>query len=194
MEITVQDNIKEFTRKLTEFQRKQIPYATSRALNDIAVAAQEQIQEEIPTKFNVRKKWWLKQQPTGIKVKFSRKDDLHSAVYTNAHFAQLQEEGGTKTPHRSHHLAIPTGSVPKKYFTSKGAREMVSANSRVFLTKKGIFRRKGKKNVELLWSFATSARVTPRFGFAATATKVVKSKFGQFFAKRLQQSLRTARF
>jgi hypothetical protein len=193
MEITVKDNIKEVTRFLNDVQKKQVPYASSRALNDTAVDGQNSVVAAIPTTFQNRKKWWLKQQPTGIKVKFSKKTDLRARVHTSAYFAEIQEKGGTKTPKSSKNLAVPTGKVPKKYRTSHGAKEMLNANKKVFRTPKGVFRRSGKKNITLLWSFTPSARVPRRFGFIQIVEKVVKRRFSQHFKTRIDQAIASAK-
>ena len=189
MEVSLKSNIKEFTKQLDHIQKQQVPYATSRALNDVAVDAQESVVAAIPNVFNNRKKWWLKQQPTGVKVRFSKKTDLKASVYSKAYFAEMQEKGGTKTPRASRNLAIPTDSVPKKYRTSHGAKEMLNERQNVFKTPKGIFRRTGKKGAVLLWSYSRSAKVPRRFGFNDIVAKVVKRRFEQHFKKWLEKSI-----
>ncbi|MCP4369240.1 MAG: hypothetical protein GY797_14160, partial [Deltaproteobacteria bacterium] len=100
--------------------------------------------KKIPSIFIVTKKWWLKQQPTGIKIKPAKKNDLVSSIYTKAHFAPLQEEGGTKRPARSKNLVIPTKKVPKSRRKSGGAAVMLKGK-KVFSTARGIYRKKGGK-------------------------------------------------
>ncbi len=195
MDFRLQSNIKEFTRDLTAIQKQQIPFAASRAINDTAVQAQDEVVSTIPRVFNNLKKWWLKQQPTGIKVKFSNKANLHAAVHTSAYFAKIQEEGGVKQPRRAKNLAVPTEKVPKRYRTSHGARELMDAQKNVFRTPKGVFKRTGKKRypIVLLWSFAPSAKVRPRFGFYDTCKAVVMRRFETNFKMRLSQALATAK-
>jgi len=193
MEVVLKDNIKEFTRYMDDVQKKQVPYATSRAMNDAAVDGQNALVEKIPTIFQNRKKWWLKQQPTGIKVRFSKKTDLKASIYTNAYFAEIQEKGGTKTPRSSKVLAVPTPSVPKRYRTSRGAKDMLNERKNVFRTPKGVFRRSGKKSVQVLWTFARSAMIKPRFGFFAIVERTVKAKFPQRFEERLKQAFASAK-
>lgn len=193
MEIRLHNNIKEFSRYLTSVQRLQVPFATSRAINDTAVNGQEAVQGEVQHIFNNRKKWWLRQQPTGIKVKFSNKQNLHAQVFTNAYFAPMQAEGGTKKPRSAHNLAIPTDAVPKKYRTSHGAREMLNSGQRVFRTSKGVFKRTGKKTLTLLWSFSPTAAIRRIFNFNEIVEKEVIKRFEGHFFKRLEQALATAK-
>lgn len=193
MEISIKDNVKDVVRYLNDVQKKQVPYATSRAMNDALVAAQNDIVAELPRRFTLRKKWWLKQQPTGIKVQFTRKTDLKGAVFTNVYFAEIQEKGGVKTPKSGKNLALPTDAVPKRYRQSRGAREMVAAKAKVFATPKGIFRRRSKKKLEILWSFTRTARIMPRFSFVRIARYSVQRSFPKHFDKWLQKALATAK-
>ena len=195
MQIVVKDNIREFVAALNNIQRRQIPYATSRALNDTAIHAQEAVVSRIERIFNNRKKWWLKQQPTGIKVEFSRKNALTAAVYTNAYFTPLQETGGIKKPKTARKLAVPTGKVPKKYYKAGGAREMLEANRKVFSTPKGIYRRRGKKRypIEPLFTYTPTANVKPRLEFSETIERTVNRLFAVNFQNRLDQALANAK-
>lgn len=193
VELYLRDNVREFTKWLTDVQKQQVPYATSRALNDTAVDGQNSVQKFITGVFQNRKKWWLKQQPTGIKVKFSNKRDLHARVHTSAYFLPLQKKGGTKRPKTAKNLAIPTAAVPKKYRTSHGAREMMADKKNVFSTPKGVFRRTGKKKLTLMWSLSPSAKIKPVFEWETIITKVVNRRFGTHFKKRLEQALASAK-
>jgi hypothetical protein len=194
-EIVVKSNVKRFTRKLDNIQRKQVPFATSLAINEIAKKAQSLIVARIKKVFNNRKKWWGHRQPTGIKIKFSKKRDLHAMIYCKANFAELQEEGGTKTPKKSKNLAVPiVGRSPKKFQKAGGGREYLKSRKRSFVIKdKGIFRRKSKKKIEMVFAFIKSALVEPRFGFKRSVETVVKYRFDRAFKKALRRAMRTAR-
>ncbi len=192
-EVIIKDNIKEFTRFLSRVEKKQVPFATSRAINDTAVDAQKSIQAAIPHIFDNRKKWWLKQQPTGIKIKFSNKTRLTASIFTNAPFAELQEKGGIKTPKSGGVIAVPTAKVAKRYRKAGGARQLLQSSDKIFSTKKGIFKKRGKSSITTMFVYTKTANVRRRFGFARIAEKVVKRKFNRNFATRLQQALRTAR-
>lgn len=193
MEFRVSSNIKEFTKYLDNIQKEQIPYATSRALNDVAVDGQDSVVQAVTGIFNNRKRWWLRQQPTGIKVKFSNKKNLTARVHTSAYFARIQSEGGTKKPKTAHNLAIPTELVPKKYRTSSGARDMMNDKKNVFKTPKGVFRRTGKNTIALMWSFSPVAKIKAVFNFNEILTKVINRRFEAHFKKRLEQAINSAK-
>ena len=193
MELSVISNIKQVTKQLGVIERRQIPFAASRTLNKVAVAAQSSIVQAIPHIFNNRKKWWGKTQPTGIKVKFASKYELVSAVYTRAYFATIQEEGGIKKPHSGMHLAIPASNVPKK-FRKSNALSKEQGNSRIFKSKSGksILRRTGKLGIQKLYTLSPQAHVRARFGFKRIAYKVFNRRFDDIFKKQLDYALRTA--
>lgn len=195
LSISVKSDVKKFTRGLTKIQKKQIPFATARALTWTAQDAQREIIERIQRAFNVTKKWWLKQQPTGVKIQPAKKTRLISSVYTGAYFAKLQEDGGTKRPHKTRNLLVPTTNVPKSRRKSGGAGIMLK-NKRVFSTPKGIYRRKGSKKkpiIQPLFVRSPSADIRPRFGFKRTAERTVKRRFKRNMERSLGKALKTAR-
>mgnify|MGYP000033997046 CR=1 FL=1 len=200
MEIRVDSNIREFTQWLDHVQRDQVPYAASRAINDVAVDAQDSVVKNLQSVFKNLKRWWLKQQPTGIKVKFSNKKNLHSRVFTDVYFAQRQKDGGIKKTKSGKNLAVPLPAVPRKYRTSSGAKRMMRERSNVFktTTKSGheiIARRKGKKRypLQVLWILTPTAYVPRRWHIYEVIEKVVKRRFSVHFKKRLDQALATAK-
>lgn len=193
--INVKSNVKQFTKGLKRIEKKQIPFATARALTWTAQDAQKRLIKKIPSIFNVTKKWWLKQQPTGIKIKPAKKNHLVSSVYTNAYFAERQEEGGTRRPTKSKNLVIPTKKVPKSRRKAGGATVMLKGK-KVFSTARGIYRRKGgkkSKSLELLYHKEKSANIKPRFNFKQTVRTIATRTFKRNFLKSLANALKTAR-
>jgi hypothetical protein len=193
--INVKSNVKQFTKHLKRVEKKQIPFATARALTWTAQAVQRWLIKKIPAIFNVTKKWWLKQQPTGIKIKPAKKTHLISSIYSKAYFAERQEEGGTKRPTKSKSLVIPTKKVPKSRRKAGGAAAMLKGK-KVFSTSKGIYRRKGgkkSKSIELLYHKDTAANVKPRWNFKQTAHTIATRVFKKNFLKSLAQALKTMR-
>lgn len=122
----VTSNVREFVKYLDNAQKKQVPFATARGLTWTAKAAQKDLQEAMPETFKVTRKWWLEQQPTGIKVKPAKKAELQADVYTRAYFAFLQEEGGIKLPFRGRGILIPTPITPKYGRRSGGAVKVMA--------------------------------------------------------------------
>lgn len=200
--INVQSNIKEFTRDLNRMAKEQIPYATSRAMNDTMVQAQEAEVTNVQSVFNNKVKWWNKaNRRTGIRVEFSNKKNLTAAVYTGAYFADLQEEGGIKKPHQGKRLAVPAQGIPKKYRNKPGLsgvqRALQEPRSFILSTgaTPGVWQRKGKKPrpIRLLFHFEQQATVKPRFRFISTARETTEKRFMHNFSQRLDQAIATAR-
>lgn len=104
---------------------KQLPFATSKALNDVAVAFQEAQRTHMRETFIVRRPQFLTQ---AVKVThFAKKDRLFAEVAISApggrdDIFEKFEQGGTKKPARGgRHLAIPIPGSPVK----RSARSIV---------------------------------------------------------------------
>jgi hypothetical protein len=195
IELNVKSNAKSFIHQLNSVQKKQVPFALARALTWTAQDCQAAIQKEIPKRFEVTRKWWLKQQPTGIKIQPAKKDRLEAGVFTSAYFARLQEEGGIKTPLKAGKLQVPLERVPKSRRKSGGAKIMLD-QKKVFGTRRGVYRKVGRKKerrVELLFWKTRTAMIIPRLGFMDTAYKVAAAVFPEKFQRSLASALKSAR-
>ena len=76
MKITVKSNIDEATRGLSDLARRQIPFATSRALNATAKSVQDRLSREITSRFD-RPTPWIQKSPF---VRNSSKENLEAIV------------------------------------------------------------------------------------------------------------------
>lgn len=190
--IDVTSDFNRLKHYMEDLEKKQLPFAASLTLNKLAVKAQEAISHNIPQLFNNRKTWWHKNQPTGIKVQFSHKHNLVSAVYTRAYFAKIQEEGGIKKPYRGNNLAIPTEHVLNSSRNSKALRSTQSEPN-VFKLGKSIYCRSGNKQLKRLYSLTPQAHVKARFHFKDTAMSVFRNQFDQLFTRSFNYALRTAK-
>ncbi|MFU7501350.1 MAG: hypothetical protein ACJBCI_06850 [Candidatus Tisiphia sp.] len=190
--IDVKSDINKIARYMDNIEKKQLPFAVNLTLNKIALLVQEQICKRVPIIFNNSKKWWDKHQRTGIKVAFASKYALISAVYTKAHFAYIQEEGGIKVPYRGSMIAVPTSNVPKKQRSSKALRDQ-QGNRSIFKLGKSIYRRVSSQRLERLYGLTHEAKVNPRFGFKATAVNTFNSRFDKVFTTSFNFALDTAK-
>lgn len=190
--IDVRADIDRIAKYMDSLEKKQLPFATSRTLNSLAVMSQKAICDNIQRVFNNNRRWWDKRQRTGIKVEFSTKHKLDAAVYTRAHFAYIQEEGGIKKPNVGNNLAIPTSNVPKHLRSSKALRRE-QGNKNVFKAGKSIYKRIYGNRLERLYSLTPRAKVRPRFGFRKTAVNVFNRQFDRVFTKEFDYALATAK-
>ena len=205
--LVVKSNIREVSKWLNDVEKKQLPYATALALTRTAQDVQSYIIGAITRIFANTKKWWLKQQPTGIKIKSARKTDLHSSIYTDAYFADLQEDGGLKRPHKGRALLIPTDKTPKYGRKSGGHRKVLAGkkiltkgkNGSPFFTMEsgfvGVFKRRGKKRlpIDAMYQVRGSAEIKPRFGFKSMAMRIASQQFPKRFSEALAKALKSAR-
>jgi len=102
IEIRTSPEIEAFVRSLPEVSRKQMPYAASRAINEVLFFAQGQVRRELPEHFKIRSSWVAK----GIQVKLSDKRTLTGLIFSKDPFMARQELGGDK-PRGGPEQAVP---------------------------------------------------------------------------------------
>lgn len=194
MEVSVRSNIKQFIQQMNNAEKKQVPYATSLALNAVAVKAQENIQKSIEGKFNNRKKWWLRQQPTGVKVKFTdrRKDNLKkSSVFLGPKnwWGDLQGKGGTKKGKRGN-IAIPKKENVLDKFEKAGSAYKLVNDGQYFKRnkdgKEAIFRRLKNGKLKYMYALSSSVKIKPRLNFEQTVRKTVQRHFEKIFWEKFK--------
>lgn len=184
MEISVKSNVKEFLKDIDAIHQRHVPFVTSKALNAVAVDAQNAVVKSIPHIFNNRVKWWLKQQPTGVKVKFTdkRKGNLSkSSVFTEAWFTKLQMTGGTKTAKRKNFAIPKKENVLDKFEKAGAAHLLMTDKGQYFKTDKAIFRRLKKGRLKYMYALSPTAKIKARFDFNGIVEKVVKRRFEKHF-------------
>lgn len=198
MLLDVTSNIKQFTKKLSRFQKKQVAFATAKALTLTAKDAQKGQIANAKRVFENKKVWYRKNQPTGFKITPATKTRQVSSVHSKAPFLPLQEHGGTKRPKSSSNLAIPTDNVPKKFRKTGGVGKALATGKAFFGAiggKRALFRRVGGKRQrrsQLMFVFQPKAKITPRLGFEALAKRVGKKQFKRHFERSLNNAIRTA--
>lgn len=177
---------------MDNLERKQLPFATSLALNKIALLSQERICKAIPRIFNNSRNWWDRRQRTGIRVEFANKYKRSSAVYTKAHFAELQELGGTKKPFSGKMIAVPTANVPKKLRASNALRKEES-NKSIFKRGRSIYKRLPGNRLQRLYSLTPKANIKARFGFKDMALSTFNKHWDRIFTESFNFALDTAK-
>ena len=197
MQISVTSNISPFLKKLTAIQR-QMPFATSQAINDTAFQVRKQIVERTyPRSFEVRNRGFPK---TAFRVQKSHKRNLEAHVYdrTKSDWLTRQAKGGIKRNPSGPYVAIPTSTVrltgrgkirqadkPRSILSKGGFQIKSGAGEAIFKTKNRVTR---------AYYFLRSQAVIPkRFPFAEDAARITRRNYRVNFRKRLRGALRTAR-
>lgn len=190
----IKSNVKAFNAKLTRIQKRQVPFATSKAINETLKEARKGVIRHIQAKQKSRKAWWNNKQ-TGINRKFATKKKLYGGIHTGIYWAETQEKGGTRQP-RHRVFAVPTENVPKSRRKSGGAKQMLQQKT-VFAGKKGIYRRIGGKKsrqVKLLFSYSPTVKISkPMLGFRKTAARITRQQFKRQHRKAMLLALKTAK-
>ena len=219
MEIQLKTDIKKLTRDLRGIQRKQIPFAVSRALNAVAFDARESLQKALPHHLDKPSAYTKR----GIQVKKSDKRNLTAFVgFAGEGFGRLPGgasvapseymgrlmRGGTRHPRRRA-IPVPTHAFKTNKFGNIGRGRIAKliADPKYFSgvprgrgqDAAGIWKRgkpkKGKPgNLKMViaWEPQTHYR-GGRFPMRQIVDKVVRRRFAGRFASALQHTLRTAR-
>ena len=204
MFISVKSNVKEVTRGM-ENLRKQIPFATSKAINAMAYQAQQALGKEIddkidrPTPFT-RKSWLYKR---------STKSKLEAVVYAKdiqSRYLRLQEDGGTRKPNRRA-IAVPVKQRRNKYgnIPRTAISRMYNAGSRKYFSgvpkggkqsTPGIYQRLGKDGraqIRLMIKWQPEAQYKKKTDFEGVAARIVKAKFNAELRKQILFAVKTSR-
>ena len=221
MQIDIRSDVKELTRSLNRIQRKQIPFATSKAINTLAFDVRKTLQDGLdihldrPTPYTKR----------GVQVEKSTKKDLKAEIgfrsntfgrgqgeITQASYMKKQIEGGLRTP-KTRSIPVP---VPKNLKTNRygsivrGKIQKLLADKDKYFSgvpkgiadSPGIWQRmpansKRKKNkggkIRMVIAWEPKAQYSPRFPFNRIVEKTIRTNFRKRFDFELRKALATAR-
>lgn len=190
-------------KMIAEFGR-QIPYASSVALNQLATEIRgDTITNLAPSRFIIRNKTFLTNRRTGFNVEYSHKTRLATRIYSNYEPWVLHEEGGMKKP-RGRHLAIPQREnigVDLAKIIPQGKRpKALLRRPRTFdqtmpSGKRGIWQRTSGERypIKLLYAFSQLARIRKIFGFVQNGARLVSKKYQRIFGETLAKAIAEAK-
>jgi len=198
--IKVTADFSQATKHMDNISKRQIPFAASQALNDMAwlstlkLQSAAQAQLDKPTPFTLR----------GFKYQRSTKKRLESIVYVapiQEKYLKYQIEGGVrKDKGDAGRVIIPVSIKKNAYGNIPGKKSGLSKQKKrvtaVINGTKGVWVVSGGKNnkrLRLGAYYAKEAKYDKKFKFHKTIADVVGTKLDSFFHKRLRLALRTAR-
>tara|TARA_R110000803_G_C11873675_1_gene308776 strand:- start:89 stop:766 length:678 start_codon:yes stop_codon:yes gene_type:complete len=219
MKISVKTNIKDVTRGMSRIQRKQIPFAASQTLNQLAFdltkrKAKGVLGEATATTFDKKRgKGSTPFTQRNFFFEKSTKKNLTAFVFwdiRNADYMRFQVKGGVRSP-RSKAIVVPTKNSKKHLnafgnFKKGAVTEMLRDKSKYFSgsplgakggKSEGIWERYGRstkrggQKVRKVASYTQSARYSPRFPFVAIVQRSVSDKSSGFNSK-FRENLRRA--
>ena len=198
MHVSFRSNLKDVERDLSDAARRQLPFATSIALNDTAEDVRKNETKRLNKTFDRPTPFTRK----AFGVRKSTKRRLEARVFAKpiqAKYLSIQEEGGTTKP-KKRAFVVPEKIRTNKYGNiPKGSVKRNLANQKVFSgTPKGagrgagIYKRQGKKLVKLI-NYTTRATYKPRLGFQRSAKKTASVRFPVHFERSLKKAFASRR-
>lgn len=197
--ISFDHNIRAFERQLSGLAQRQLPFATSLALNDTADTIKRNAERSLdrdldrPTPFTKR----------GLMVLRSSRRRLEATVLfkdRQASYLAWQEEGGTRRPLRRA-IPVPVGVRLNRYGNmTRGRVRALLARRDVFSGNPtgragGIYQRTGKggRKLRLLVAWEGSATYRPRLNFRRSAERTAVHYFPIALDRAMRRALATAR-
>lgn len=200
MNINIKADTKEINKSLTSFQKKQIPFATSKAINKTAFQTRRQLQKDMDNIFRKGATGFTKK---GVFVKPSNKANLQGNVFIlkeQAKYLERQVFGGI----RRESFAIPIpfrnriGLTNQGNLTKAKFKSLVNNKNNKILDVNGV---KGlyelKKNSKPKLLVALNRRSVsydnPKFKFFALGRRAVNKFFLKNYRKELDKAIRSAK-
>jgi hypothetical protein len=195
MQINVKSNIKEITKFTTTVQKKQIPFATSVAINNTLFDLKKEMAKQMdkkldrPTPFTKR----------GFFINKAKKNLLVGVLLMKdivANYMQYQIEGGTRTTGKQIPVPYKPNARLNKFGNIIGKRTGLIKKNTQFIGNvsgtEGVYERT-KDGLKLIIGFERSVNYRPRFPFYIIAEKFSNAVFDKKFVKAFNRALRSAR-
>lgn len=199
LSLSVTSNIKEVKKQLLNFERKQLPFATAKALTDTAKDAQRAVTAQIPRKIDRPTRFTM----NAVGFDRATKRRLESAVFIKpiqAVYLRWQIEGGTRVADGAG-TGVPTrnkslnryGNIPgRRAGLVKGPNEFIATINGV----SGVWRRsrsKRDRRPKLLIAFERAVKYQKRLPFYRIAENTARNQFPRRFNSAIALALATAR-
>lgn len=188
-------------RTMTDIEKRQMPFAASRAINDTTGDIRESTERSLPVVLDNPTPFTKK----GMFTSPATKRKLEGVVGfkpIQSDYLVKQEEGGIRLPKRKA-LLMPVGMRLNQYGNMtrnavKTARSKPNTFSGKIRGVGGIWQRTGKNRkkkgyLKLLVAFRSTATYRKRLGFEVRAIAVARLNFAGHMTKRLAQAVRTAK-
>ncbi len=193
MNISVKMDVQAVTRSLSNLQARQIPFATSQALNDTAIQARQQVIDKLdqyidrPTPFTKR----------GFIYRRSSKSKLTAQVLildNRWKYLKYQVRGGVRHPAGK---AIPVGVAAKRNKYGNMGRNQLQTlinSSTSFVGEiDGVGGVWDRRTGRLLVAFVSKASYNANLPFYALVRAAVDKTFRRNFDRRMVAAIRSAR-
>ena len=191
MRVDVRADIKDATRHLNNVQKRQLPFAISKSLNDTAFQVQGVLKAQLGKDLHQVASFTR----SGIQVRKATKSSLEAQVFVEAKrlpYMQYEIKGGVRLPAKSK-LIIPV----QQRRNQKDLRTKLLSQKNAFesTTRRGIggiWTVVGKRRLKLLALYANRAQYRPRYKFYEVGEAAAKRIFPITFSQALARALATA--
>jgi hypothetical protein len=190
--VIVKDDI---TKWLSSQAQKQLKFAQSKALNEIAFAAQKAMRDQLPRELNLKSGNFL---PSQVQLIRATKNNLTAVVgiTDRVKFAQLLESGGVATPTNGFQaMSIAEEATPKN---AKGVVTKTNRPAQI-LKKKGyfvknneIYKRNGDHLIAM-FSFVKRTKYKPMLNFQKITEGTASKLYADAFNRALLYAFNTAK-
>lgn len=141
MKISIETNIKEVTKRIKAYEKKQIPYAVSLALNNTAEIAMKAMKHKIDKDFDVTASWNKVGGKYGLKKKRASKKNLEVEVFIpKANYWMEDHEKGDIRVGEKGVILIPT-------FYFKNMYPNLKTNKQIKKKAQSLLSNKSKKRI-----------------------------------------------
>jgi len=213
MKITIDHNAHEISANLVRAFAREVPFATSRAINTVVKKAQGTQREGMRKRFTIRRPAFFER---AVKIKpFATKQTLEATITIDPPGGQARadilikfEEGGQKTA-RSGQLAVPvqarpskTAMIPAKLrpraLNLRGSGRVLRGDQGTFLIRgeggEGgtIFQNKAGRTV-VLYTLKRAVPIEPDLKFVETIREVVRDELPRALRDAFFQAIHTVR-
>jgi hypothetical protein len=209
--INVKNNIKEFTKGLTRFQKKQVPFVAAMTLTDVAFKVRENaINKSFPQAF--KNSTVASRMAKGrLRVMKAQKRDYNMGMLSAKvldkssnplEYLVTHQQGGMKRAKSGNYIAVPSAKIKKKLgirrnpqWRPTAVREMAGVRT----VKKGKYVR-GKseqaimKGGERFYSLVKTVPIPKRLYFEENAERTVQKKIQYIWTSQLNRALQTSKY
>jgi len=211
LKINVKNNIKEFTKGLTRFQKKQVPFVAARTLTDVAFKVRENaITKSFPQAF--KNSTVASRMAKGrLRVMKAQKRDYNMGMLSAKvldkssnplEYLLKHQRGGMKQAKSGNYIAVPSVKIKKKLgirrnpqWRPTAVRDMPGVRT----VKKGKYVR-GKseqaimKGGERFYSLVRTVPIPKRLFFEENAERTVQKKIQYIWTTQLNRALQTSKY
>ena len=198
LRLRVRFDVEPLRRWVDDAIARNIPYATSRALNGVAFAIRKELIRDLPSTFTIRNTWTKR----GMRVNMATKTKLYAEVGSTRPYMKAQAEGGDR-PKGPGLVGIPLEArkpkTKKVHLPSKWPRQLLKKRNAKLIpaTVRGdqkaavvLFRRSKTAKWRAWWLLVPRVRLHKRWNLDGTAQQITHKEWKRLAKNAMEDALR----